>query len=453
MRSTTDTDTDTDTIAAVATAAGAAGIGVIRISGPASRQIASAVCDVDFQPGRCRYVRFRDAHGAVLDDGLLLAFAAPRSFTGEDVVELQAHGSVPVLRLLLSRVYELGARPARAGEFSERAFLNGRLDLAQAEALADLISAGNEAAARAARRSLDGVFSQQVDAVVEHLTGLRVYVEAAIDFPDEEIDFLSSEELSHRLQTTRIAMQELLDQAERGQRLRDGLHAVILGAPNAGKSSLLNRLAGAERAIVTELPGTTRDLLRETLRIDGIELTLVDTAGLRRSDDPVEQEGIRRARAELTGADLVLAVIDDRFPEQLAQLRGEIPEPGPRVLWLHNKIDLGTARSAREQRVDGLHIFLSASTGAGVELLRAELAEAAGHGALTGGFSARQRHVDALRQGQLELLDAERQLRQGAGELAAEALRLAQDRLGEITGRITPDQLLGRVFSSFCIGK
>lgn len=444
---------DTDTIAAVATAAGAAGIGIIRISGPACRQIAAAICAATFEPGRHRYVRFRDAQGDVLDDGLLLAFAAPHSFTGEDVIELQAHGSAPVLRLLLARVCELGGRQARAGEFTERAFLNGRLDLVQAEALADLISAGNEAAARAARRSLDGVFSQQVDAVVEHLTGLRVFVEAAIDFPDEEIDFLASDELAHRLQTTLLAMDELLRQAERGQRVRDGLHAVILGAPNAGKSSLLNRLAGADRAIVTEMPGTTRDLLRETLRIHGIELTLVDTAGLRQSEDPVEKEGMRRARAELAGADLVLAVIDDRMPEQLAQLRKEIPEPGPRVLWLHNKIDLSAALPAREECNDGVHLFLSASTGDGVELLRAELAEAAGHDALAGGFSARQRHVDALRQGQLELLDAERQLRLGAGELAAEALRLAQDRLGEITGRITPDQLLGRVFSSFCIGK
>lgn len=444
---------DIDTIASVATAAGAAGIGVIRVSGPTCRQIAATICATGFEPGRSRYVRFRNAQGEVLDDGLLLAFAAPRSFTGEDVIELQAHGSAPVLRMLLSRVFELGARQARAGEFTERAFLNGRLDLAQAEALADLISAGSEAAARAARRSLDGVFSQQVDTVVEHLTGLRVFVEAAIDFPDEDIDFLSSDELEHRLQTSLTAMQELLVQAERGQRVRDGLHAVILGAPNAGKSSLLNRLAGADRAIVTELPGTTRDLLRETLRIDGIELTLVDTAGLRLSEDPVEKEGMRRARAELAGADLVLAVVDDRDPDQLAQLRAEIPEPGPRVLWLHNKIDLGTALAAREEHVDGVHIFLSASTGTGVDLLRAELAEAAGHDALAGGFSARQRHVDALRQGQLELQDAERQLRLGAGELAAEALRLAQDRLGEITGRITPDQLLGRVFSSFCIGK
>ncbi len=447
------TPADTDTIAAVATAAGAAGIGVIRVSGPASRHIAAALCGGKFQPGRSRYVRFRDAQGDVLDDGLLLAFAAPRSFTGEDVVELQAHGSAPLLRLLMARVCELGARPARAGEFTERAFLNGRLDLAQAEALADLISAGSEAAARAARRSLDGVFSQQVDEVVEHLTGLRVFVEAAIDFPDEEVDFLSSDELAHRLQTTLAALEKLLSLAEQGQRVRDGLHAVILGAPNAGKSSLLNTLAGADRAIVTELPGTTRDLLRETLRIDGIELTLVDTAGLRHSEDPVEKEGMRRARAELDRADLVLAVIDDRMPEQLALLRQEIPAPGPRVLWLHNKIDLSGARAALEQRADGPHIFLSATTGEGSDLLRTELAEAAGHGALAGGFSARQRHVDALRQAQIELRDAEQQLRLGAGELAAEALRLAQDRLGEITGRITPDQLLGRVFSSFCIGK
>jgi len=442
-----------DTIAALATAAGAAGIGVVRVSGPACRDIARALGGREFAPGRICYARFRDVDGEVIDDGLLLAFAAPHSYTGEDVLEIQAHASPPLLAMLLRRVQALGARPARPGEFTERAFLNGKLDLAQAEGLADLIAAGSEAAARAARRSLDGVFSQAVDALAESLTGLRVYVEAALDFPDEEIDFLSSAELGERLSSTRQSLAELLREAERGQRLRDGLHVLILGPPNAGKSSLLNALAGSDRAIVTAVPGTTRDLLRETLRIDGIELTLVDTAGLRNSEDPIEREGMRRARAERSKADLVLAVFEADDAEAQAELCEELCGAGVPVYWLHHKIDRTGGSARRESGDDGEHFHLSALSGEGLDLLRQALIHAAGGDAPSGAFSARARHVEALRQTREHLDEAASQLDMGAGELAAESLRQAQDQLGEITGRISPDELLGRVFSSFCIGK
>ncbi|MGL6291566.1 MAG: tRNA uridine-5-carboxymethylaminomethyl(34) synthesis GTPase MnmE, partial [Silanimonas sp.] len=304
-----------DTIVAIASGHAHAGIGVVRLSGPRAIAIAEALCDAAgdrFAPRRAHYRRFHDGGGEVIDDGLVIAFPAPRSFTGEDVVELQSHGNPRLLARLVARCIALGARAARPGEFSERAFLEGKLDLAQAEAVADLIAASSDAALRAARRSLDGVFSARVDALVEALTRLRVHVEAAIDFPEEEIDFLAAPELAARLSQVEAMHAALHRDAARGLRLVDGLHVVIIGAPNAGKSALLNALAGAERAIVTPIAGTTRDVLREVLRVDGVELTLVDTAGLRDTTDVVEAEGIRRARAEVAKADLVLAVLDDR---------------------------------------------------------------------------------------------------------------------------------------------
>lgn len=446
---------DRDTIVAVATAAGRAGIGVLRLSGPQAHAIAQSVCGRAPVVGAARHARFRDAAGELIDDGLLLAFAAPRSFTGEDVVELQGHGNPLLLAALQARCVELGARPARPGEFSERAFLEGRLDLAQAEAVADLIAASSEAALRAARRSLDGVFSARVDALVAALTELRVYIEAAIDFPEEEIDFLAAPELAARLHEVRERQVALAADAARGLRLTDGLHAVIVGAPNAGKSSLLNALAGSERAIVTPIAGTTRDLLREALRIDGVELTLVDTAGLREASDAVEAEGIRRARAELARADRVLAVLDDREAEAaLARLRAELGQTPTPVLWLHSHADLTGRAGTVERRADGWHGWFSAITGEGLEAVRAALREAAGAGeGSAGAFSARQRHVEAITRAGALLDAASAQLRAGQGELAAEDLRLAQDALGEITGRVGADALLGRIFSSFCIGK
>jgi tRNA modification GTPase len=442
--------TPRDTIAAIATAAGAAGVGIVRLSGPGCRTIAATLLGRAPLPRHAHYLRFRDGDGELIDDGLLIHFPAPHSYTGEDVLELQGHGSPVLLARLLRRCLALGARNARPGEFTERAFLEGRLDLAQAEAVADLVSAGSEAAARAARRSLQGEFSRRVEAVIEGLTALRVWIEAALDFPEEEVDFLAAPELRERLQSVAGELATLRAAAERGKRLVDGLHVVIAGAPNAGKSSLMNALAGEERAIVTDIAGTTRDLLRERIVVDGIELTLVDTAGLRETPERVEQEGIRRARAELARADLVLAVLDDSRAGD-----GALPLPdGVPVLWLHNKCDLSGNAAAAETRPDGRHLWLSAQTGDGLDALRRELREAAGQGeGSDGAFSARARHLDALDRAADWLERAATQLHHGAGELAAEELRQAQDALGEITGRVDADALLGRIFSSFCIGK
>ncbi len=439
-----------DTIAAIATAPGAAGVGIVRLSGPGCRTIAATLLGRPPQPRHAHYLRFRDADGGTLDDGLLIHFPAPHSYTGEDVLELQGHGSPVLLARLLRRCLGLGARMARPGEFTERAFLEGRLDLAQAEAVADLIGAGSEAAARAARRSLEGEFSRRVHEVVEGLTALRVWIEAALDFPEEEVDFLAAPELRDRLQRVAGGLARLRADAERGKRLVDGLHVVIAGAPNAGKSSLLNALAGDDRAIVTEIPGTTRDLLREQIALDGVAVTLVDTAGLRDTAEPVEREGIRRARAELERADLVLAVLDDAAPgPPPADLPAGVP-----VLWLHNKADLSGHAATEEARPDGRHLWVSARTGAGLDRLRTALRERAGlDGAGEGSFSARARHLEALDQAAGHLEHAATQLHHGAGELAAEELRLAQAALGSITGVVDADALLGRIFADFCIGK
>lgn len=443
---------DRDTIAAIATAAGAGGVGIVRLSGPRAHDIASVLCARPLQPRRAHHVRFRDADGATLDDGIALYFAAPASYTGEDVVELQAHGSPAVLHALLARCVVLGARRARPGEFSERAFLEGRLDLAQAEAVADLIAASDEQAMRAARRALDGEFSRRVDAIAEALLAIRVHVEAAIDFADEPLDTLGGAQLHARCTDTDTALDDLLRAAERGRRLRDGLHAVIVGPPNAGKSSLLNALAGSERAIVTDIAGTTRDLLHETVRIDGVELTLVDTAGLREGGDAIEREGMRRARDELQRADLAIVVLDAREPDAGLAALGDALSQVPHRLYVHNKADLLTVMPA-----DGAsRVHVSARTGAGLDALHARLralalgdATQAGEGA----FTARARHVDALRRARDELDAARAHLRHEQLDLAAEALRHAHDALGEITGRVRADDLLGHIFSSFCIGK
>ena len=446
-------DTGNDTIVAIATAAGSAGVGIVRLSGPGSRGIAQALCGRTLAPRRARHVRFRDADEEAIDDGIALYFAAPASYTGEDVVELQAHGSPVLLQQLLARCCALGARIARAGEFSERAFRNGKLDLAQAEAVADLIAAGDVRAARAARRSLDGEFSRRVDALAADLLALRVQVEAAIDFADEPLDTLGGAAIRARLAALAQSLAALLAAAERGRRLRDGLHAVIVGPPNAGKSSLLNALAGSERAIVNEIAGTTRDLLQETIRSDGIELTLVDTAGLREGGDAIEREGMRRARAELERADLALVVLDARDPQPGREAVAAAIAQVPHRLWLHNKADLLPASTAAPG-IDELRI--SARTGAGLEALHARLkslALGAGADAGEGTFSARARQVEALRRAAAELEAAADALGDDALDLAAEALRCGHDALGEVTGRIVPDALLGHIFSTFCIGK
>ncbi|MBP3974719.1 tRNA uridine-5-carboxymethylaminomethyl(34) synthesis GTPase MnmE [Pseudoxanthomonas spadix] len=442
----------TDTIAAVATAPGAGGVGIVRLSGPQALAIAAAMGAGQLRPRRARYARFLDGDGEVIDDGIALAFLAPASFTGEDVVELQAHGSPVVLRALVARACALGARPARPGEFSERAFLNGKLDLAQAEAIADLIAAGDARAARAARRSLEGVFSRRIQALSEQLLRLRVHVEAAIDFADEPLDTLGGAAVRSGLAELGDALAGLLAEAERGRRLRDGLHVVIVGPPNAGKSSLLNALAGRERAIVSALAGTTRDTLHEVIRVDGLELTLVDTAGLRSGGDAIEREGMRRAGEELQRADVALVVVDARDPQAGHAALADLLDPQLRQLWLHNKTDLLPATHALPDQALGI----STRTGAGIQALLARLQALVSGPALAsaeGEFSARARHVLALEQALAHLDLAKREIDHETLELAAEHLRLAHDALGEITGKTSPDALLGRIFSTFCIGK
>jgi tRNA modification GTPase len=441
-----------DTIVAIASAPGAGGVGIVRLSGPVAQAIAKNICACTLTPRHAHYVRFLDEERRVIDDGIALSFPAPASFTGEDVVELQAHGSPVVLQQLVARACALGARMARPGEFSERAFLNHKLDLAQAEAIADLIAAADTRAARAARRSLDGVFSTRVDGIGQSLLALRVHVEAAIDFADESIDTLGGEQVRARLADTRDSLAGLIADAERGRKLRDGMHAVIVGPPNAGKSSLLNALAGSERAIVTDVAGTTRDTLRETIRLDGLELHLVDTAGLRDGGDAIEREGMRRARAELTRADVALAVVDARAPDAGRAAIADSIAGVPTVLWIHNKADLLVEVPAD----DDASVHVSAATGAGLAHLHERLRALAGEPAAAGGegeFSARARHVEALHRASLHAASAAEQLRYEHLELAAEELRLAHDALGEITGRLSADDMLGHIFSTFCIGK
>ena len=447
-----------DTIAAIATAPGTGGVGIVRLSGPDALSIGSRIAGRCLQPRHAHHAVFRAADGEPVDDGIALYFAAPASYTGEDVVELQGHGGRAVLAALLARCLEAGARLARPGEFSERAFLEGRLDLAQAEAVADLIAAGDVRAARAARRALDGEFSRRVEAIAAALLEVRIHVEAAIDFADEPIETLGGGQLRVRLHEQAQQLAALLAAAERGRRLRDGLHAVIVGPPNAGKSSLLNALSGRDRAIVTDIAGTTRDLLHEQVHIDGVELTLVDTAGLRDGGDAIEREGMRRARAELERADLALVVLDAREPARGLDALGDALEGVPLKLVVHNKLDLvtGDAGPGAEPAEPGVAgaFRVSARTGEGLPALRAALARAVtGEDAGGGEFTARTRHVEALREAQGQLGDARGWLDAGQLELAAEALRLAHDALGSITGRIDADTLLGHIFSSFCIGK
>lgn len=439
----------TDTIAAIATASAPAGVGVLRISGPRAPAIAQALLGRAPRERHAHYATFRDAAGEVIDRGLLLAFAQPRSYTGEDVVELHAHGNPLLLQALLARVIELGARAAQPGEFTQRAFLNGKLDLAQAEAVADLIASTSRAAARAAQRSLDGEFSRRSHALTAELVRVRSWIEASIDFSDEDIDFLGDATLRADLDALRAALADLLAATRRGVRLRDGLHVVIVGQPNVGKSSLLNALAASERAIVTAIAGTTRDVLRETIDLDGITLTLADTAGLRDTDDEVEREGVRRAHAELARADLALVLPASEAPADAAALLATLPPDTARII-IHNKIDLVPGLAPRREHSAGTsHLWLSARTGQGLDLLVAELRSLAGAGT----FSARTRHVAALERAQTALQDALAALHAGQAELAAEELRQAQHAIGEITGEFTADDLLGAIFASFCIGK
>lgn len=435
-----------DPICAIATPPGRGGVGIVRISGDSIEAIAIALIGQLPAPRHASLTTVRDVDGRPIDRGIALYFPAPNSFTGEHVLELQLHGSPVVLEMVLAAAVSAGARRAGPGEFSQRAFLNDKLDLAQAEAIADLIAATSAQSARAARRSLEGRLSSQVRALTEAITGLRVYVEAALDFPDEDIDFLADGDVAGRLAALVEQSRALADQARAGRLLTDGLHIAIVGRPNAGKSSLFNALVKRDAAIVTDQPGTTRDVVRETVHLAGVPATLADTAGLRDTEDVIEREGVRRARAELERADLVLWVVDATDPTP-----AHAPETSVPVIRIDNKIDRNDARPSADPDA----IALSALTGQGLDALDREVAKRFGLGVETGGdFSARQRHVEQIER-TLEHLDRAGEVlaHEHAGELVAEELRQAADALGEITGKLHSDELLGRIFSSFCIGK
>ena len=447
----------TDTICAIATPPGAGGIGIVRISGPQVPAIARLLLGELPKPRYAALADVVDESGEVIDSGIALYFPAPASFTGEHVLEFQGHGGPFILQRIVQRMLLLGARSARPGEFSERAFLNDKIDLAQAEAIADLIDSGTDTAARAAQRSLQGVFSSRVDAVQEELTRLRVFVEAAIDFPDEEVDFLAESDVLKRVDQVTAQIRELLGEARQGRLLRDGIVLAIIGRPNAGKSSLLNALSGQDSAIVTEIPGTTRDVLRERIDLDGIPVHVADTAGIRETSDQIEAEGVRRARLELQSADIALIIEDASSAESdYETLLAEIPDGIARIR-VANKSDLDTSayRMRTETSGPGPDLWISAKTGQGIERLRARIrgvVGAADHA--EGSFSARQRHIDALKRALRHLERGKSRLEESmAGELLAEECRLAQQALGEITGEFLPDDLLGEIFASFCIGK
>jgi tRNA modification GTPase len=445
-----------DTIAAIATPPGRGGIGVVRVSGPYTRTIAEAVLGRLPQPRYATYNVFHRASGEPLDHGLALFFPAPHSYTAEDVLELHGHGGPVVLDALLARLLELGARLARPGEFTERAFLNGKLDLVQAEAVADLIEASSTEAARAALCSLEGEFSRRVRARVEELTRLRMYIEAAIDFPEEEMDFLADARILTELEAIERRLAELLEGAHQGILLHDGMTVVLAGPPNAGKSSLLNALAQQETAIVSPIPGTTRDVLKERIHVDGMPLHIVDTAGLRQSRDELESEGIRRARAQMERADRILLIVDDAVPDTagLEEAQRYLPLGIQRTI-VRNKTDLSGRPPGLVETPNGVEIALSAKTGAGLDALRSHLKQCMGYQSASEGiFSARRRHLDAIRRAREHIERGRTALTQArAGELLAEELRQAQQALAEITGEFTPDDLLGRIFTSFCIGK
>ena len=442
-----------ETIAAVATAQGRGGVGIVRISGPLARVAAKAFSERELKPRYAHYGPFYGDNREVLDEGIALYFPGPNSFTGEDVLELQGHGGPIVLDMLLQRCIQLGCRLARPGEFSERAFLNDKLDLAQAEAVADLIDASTGVAARSAVRSLQGDFSREIGGLQAELTELRALVEATLDFPEEEVDFLEAANAFGRLDRLDARLGEVFARARQGRLLQGGLHVVLVGQPNVGKSSLLNRLAGEERAIVTDIAGTTRDALRETIQIEGIPLHITDTAGLRETTDEVEKIGIARTWQEIARADVIVRLVDvrDGLTDADAAIDARLPAGVERIT-VFNKVDLQARQPERVEADGGVGIYLSAKAGQGVELLRAELLRVAGwhrHGEDV--ILARERHLIALREAHARVnaaLEARHAL-----ELMAEELRLAQEAVNQITGEFTPDDLLGVIFSRFCIGK
>ena len=440
--------THPDTIVAIATPPGRGGVGIARVSGKNLSEFARTLCGRPLTPRLAQHTRFLDAANRPIDDGIALYFVSPASFTGEDVLELHAHGSPMVLQALVRRCIELGARHAEPGEFTKRAYLNGKLDLAQAEAVADVIDAATESAARAAVRSLTGEFSTRIRTLQDTIIRLRMFVEATLDFPEEDVEFIEAERAREQLAETRVALQHVIAEAGRGQLLHDGIRVVLAGEPNVGKSSLLNALAGDEIAIVTPVAGTTRDTVKSRISIKGLPVEIVDTAGLRETTDAVEAIGIKRTRAAILDADLALVIVE-AAQDVPRELLAELPEALPRII-VRNKIDL----SKEGARVDDSGVWLSAKTADGVALLTDAIADAVGFNYREeGGFMARERHVTALRAALAHIDAAAAHLDHVALELFAEELRLAHEALGEITGEFTADDLLGEIFSRFCIGK
>ena len=442
-----------DTICALATAIGQSGIGVVRVSGPLSKVISKKILQKKLKPRHAFYGAFYDNEGNIVDKGVAIYFPGPNSYTGEDVVEFQGHGGMSVMRKLLEIALFLGARLSEPGEFSKRAFLNGKMDLVQAEAVQDLIQSSSEESALSAVRSLTGEFSDKINHLLAELTSLRVFVEATIDFSDEEIDFLESHQVSTKLKNLKDLLKNILESANQGAILRDGLHVVIAGKPNAGKSSLLNALTKQPSAIVTDIAGTTRDVLKETIHVDGMPLHIIDTAGLHNSDDIIEQEGIKRAYTEINNADVVLLVFDTKDHVPDFTILPDLVKNKP-IICIRNKIDLSNAESEVNKLDSQVKVSLSAKNGDGVDLLRKTLAEFAGlNSDGEGVFLARKRHIDSIDQTLIYINSALEQLEGGASELVAEDLRQAGMSLGQITGEFSSDDLLGEIFSSFCIGK
>lgn len=441
-----------DSIAAIATAAGRGGIGVVRVSGRDLVSLATAVLGKIPAPRCATYAAFLDAQGQVMDQGIALFFPAPHSYTGEDVLELQGHGGIAVLQLVLQRCLELGVRLAQPGEFTQRAFLNGKLDLAQAESVADLIDATTSQAARSAMRSLQGEFSQAIRHLVDGLIRLRMLVEAMLDFPEEEIDATDVAQRGLQLGKLCGELEIILGLAQQGSLLREGAHIVLAGQPNVGKSSLLNRLSGEEVALVSEIPGTTRDIIRQAIQIGGVPLHIIDTAGLRESQDIIEKMGIARTRSTLQKADAIMVLLDAScgLGADDRKILDELPRDIPR-LHVFNKIDLLNQTARIEEHGGECHIYLSAKTGAGLELLREKLLALIGWHQEAGVFMARERHVRALMSARNYLQRADKEVNRP--EIFAEDLRLAQEQLSVITGEFTADDLLGEIFSRFCIGK
>ena len=442
-----------ETICAIASAIGQSGIGIIRVSGPLARSIAKQILHTDIKPRYAYYGGFYGNDNSIIDKGVAILFSAPNSFTGEDVVEFHGHGGASVLRKLLETIIESNVRLAEPGEFTKRAFLNGKMDLIQAEAVQDLIQSNSEESALSAVRSLTGEFSAKINKILSELVSLRVFVEATIDFSDEEIDFLESHEVSNKLDSLKKSLIDILNTATQGAILRDGIHVAIAGKPNAGKSSLLNTLTKQSSAIVTHIAGTTRDVLKETIYVEGMPVHIIDTAGLHNSDDVIEQEGIRRAHKEINNADLVLLVYDSRDSELDLTILPDSVKDKPKIV-IKNKIDLVDLKP-RIHKVDNLmEIAISAKNGEGIDLVRGALSEFAGlNSSIEGVFLARKRHINAIEETLVFISNAIEQLEQGSSELVAEDLRQAGLQLSKVTGEFSSDDLLGEIFTSFCIGK